>query len=130
MLKIDSGLCRADLIEASNRTPKRTRVADHTYLTPAALDLVQPTLVTRPRPLSLSLSPKHSSMPSSPQSRAVNKLDTMPPSTLDLLVLTFNCAKNLVNVPVFADHTYAALTNNATGLPDVIALYGWSRLPV
>ncbi|KAF7544963.1 hypothetical protein G7046_g9669 [Stylonectria norvegica] len=48
---------------------------------------------------------------------------TSPPSpTVDLLVLTFNCAKNPVNVPVFADHLHAALRKNASGLPDLVVL--------
>ncbi len=48
---------------------------------------------------------------------------TMVPSTLDLFILTFNCAKNLINVGVFASHLYGALSQqNATGLPDLVAL--------
>ncbi|KAK2590232.1 hypothetical protein QQS21_012094 [Conoideocrella luteorostrata] len=46
----------------------------------------------------------------------------MAPSTVDLLVLTFNCAKNLVNVGVFANHVHTAFTNNAAGLPDIVVL--------
>lgn len=46
----------------------------------------------------------------------------MAPSTLDLLMLTFNCAKNLINVAVFANHLRAALGQNATGLPDLVVL--------
>jgi hypothetical protein len=46
----------------------------------------------------------------------------MASSALDLLVLTFNCAKNIVDVPVFADHMHDALKDNATGLPDLIAV--------
>jgi len=48
----------------------------------------------------------------------------MSPSTLDLFILTFNCAKNLINVGVFASHLYSALSQNATGqgLPDLVAL--------
>ena len=53
---------------------------------------------------------------------AASKNDTMAPSALDLLVLTFNCAKNLLNVAVFANHMHAAFTNNAPGLPDLIVL--------
>jgi hypothetical protein len=48
---------------------------------------------------------------------------TMAPSTLDLFILTFNCAKNFVNPPVFAAHLHGALSQNATGLPDVVVLY-------
>ncbi|KAK0729888.1 Endonuclease/exonuclease/phosphatase [Lasiosphaeris hirsuta] len=44
----------------------------------------------------------------------------MAPSALDLFVLTFNCAKNLINVGVFASHLYGALSQNATGLPDLV----------
>ncbi|KAK5656216.1 hypothetical protein OQA88_4977 [Cercophora sp. LCS_1] len=46
---------------------------------------------------------------------------TMAPSTLNLFFLTFNCAKNLINVGVFASHLYGALSQNATGLPDLVA---------
>ncbi|KJZ75941.1 hypothetical protein HIM_04765 [Hirsutella minnesotensis 3608] len=46
----------------------------------------------------------------------------MAPSTLDLLVLTFNCAKNLINPNVLASHLRSALGQNATGLPDLIVL--------
>ncbi|AEO54755.1 hypothetical protein MYCTH_2297711 [Thermothelomyces thermophilus ATCC 42464] len=44
----------------------------------------------------------------------------MAPSTLDLFILTFNCAKNLINPPVFAAHLHGALSQNATGLPDLV----------
>jgi hypothetical protein len=46
----------------------------------------------------------------------------MSPSTLDLFLFTFNCAKNLINVAVFASHLQAALSQNATGLPDLVVL--------
>jgi hypothetical protein len=46
----------------------------------------------------------------------------MAPSTLDLLVFTFNCAKTLVNTKVFANHVSAAFSNNATALPDIVVL--------
>ncbi|KAK0390842.1 hypothetical protein NLU13_0345 [Sarocladium strictum] len=46
----------------------------------------------------------------------------MASSALDLLVLTFNCAKKIIDVPVFADHMHNAFKDNATGLPDLIAL--------
>jgi len=51
----------------------------------------------------------------------------MAPSPLDLFLLTFNCAKNLINVGVFSSHLYGALSQqNATtvgaGLPDLVAL--------
>lgn len=47
---------------------------------------------------------------------------SMAPSTLDLLILTFNCAKNLINVPVFANHLQSAFGQNATTLPEVVVL--------
>ncbi|KAK4229909.1 DNase I-like protein [Podospora fimiseda] len=46
-------------------------------------------------------------------------------SSLDLFILTFNCAKALINVPVFSAHLYAALSQNATAtnvLPDLVVL--------
>ena len=46
----------------------------------------------------------------------------MGPSTLDLVILTFNCAKNLIDVPVFAAHLQQALGQNATTLPDLVVL--------
>jgi hypothetical protein len=49
-------------------------------------------------------------------------MDTMAPSTLDLFVLTFNCAKNLINVAVFANHLQTAFKQNATGLPELVVL--------
>lgn len=48
--------------------------------------------------------------------------DMAPYSTLDLLYLTFNCAKNLVNVAVFSNHLQVAFGQNATGLPDLVVL--------
>jgi hypothetical protein len=47
---------------------------------------------------------------------------SMAPSALDLLVLTFNCAKNFINVAVFANHLQATFGQNATTLPDVVVL--------
>ncbi|KAM5380303.1 hypothetical protein ACJZ2D_003585 [Fusarium nematophilum] len=47
---------------------------------------------------------------------------TPPPPTLDLLYLTFNCAKSLLDVPVFASHLQTALRQNATGLPEIVVL--------
>ncbi|KAK4240132.1 Endonuclease/exonuclease/phosphatase [Achaetomium macrosporum] len=44
----------------------------------------------------------------------------MAPSTLDLFILTFNCAKNLIDASVFASHLHGALLQNATGLPDLV----------
>lgn len=46
----------------------------------------------------------------------------MAPSTLDLLMLTFNCAKEIVNVGLFAKHLQAAMEEGGTGLPDVVVL--------
>ncbi|KAF7542465.1 hypothetical protein G7Z17_g11551 [Cylindrodendrum hubeiense] len=47
---------------------------------------------------------------------------TSSSSALDLLVLTFNCGKSLVNPPVFAHHLQTALSRNASGLPDLVVL--------
>jgi len=47
--------------------------------------------------------------------------DEMAPSTLDLLMLTFNCAKNFIDVGVFATHLNTAFRHNATALPEVVA---------
>ncbi|KAK1969051.1 endonuclease/Exonuclease/phosphatase [Colletotrichum sublineola] len=47
--------------------------------------------------------------------------DKMAPSTLDLFMLTFNCAKKFIDVGVFATHLNAAFRNNATGLPEIVA---------
>ncbi|KAL7808254.1 DNase I-like protein [Trichoderma gracile] len=46
----------------------------------------------------------------------------MTTSTLDLLVLTFNCAAKLVNVPEFARHLRTALERDAADLPEVVVL--------
>ncbi len=47
----------------------------------------------------------------------------MAPSTLDLLILTFNCAKNLINPPVFAGHLQDSLARGVEGrLPDLVVL--------
>lgn len=46
----------------------------------------------------------------------------MASSTLDLLFLTFNCAKSLINIPTFAQHLKVAIGQDATGLPDLVAL--------
>ncbi|KAK3336411.1 DNase I-like protein [Cercophora scortea] len=58
--------------------------------------------------------------PRSPSSSSTPPAATMTPSTLDLLILTFNCAKNLINAAVFAPHLQAALLENAAGLPDMV----------
>ncbi|XWX02167.1 hypothetical protein V2A60_010200 [Cordyceps javanica] len=46
----------------------------------------------------------------------------MTPSTVDLLFLTFNCAKALINTSVLANHLEAAFGQNATDLPDIVVL--------
>jgi len=46
----------------------------------------------------------------------------MAPSTLDLLILTFNCAKNLITPGVFAGHLQESLAQGAGGLPDLVVL--------
>ncbi|KAJ4147746.1 hypothetical protein LMH87_002252 [Akanthomyces muscarius] len=46
----------------------------------------------------------------------------MAPSTVDLLFLTFNCAKALINTTVFANHLEGAFGRNATDLPDLVVL--------
>lgn len=45
-------------------------------------------------------------------------------SAVDVFFLTFNCAKNLVNVPVFATHLASALRERPAdaGLPDLVVL--------
>ena len=49
--------------------------------------------------------------------------DTMAPSTLDLVILTFNCAKNLINPSVFASHLQGTLSQGQNaGLPDLVVL--------
>lgn len=48
--------------------------------------------------------------------------ETMKAPALDLLVLTFNCAKELINVPVFAGHLQTAFGQNASSLPDLVVL--------
>lgn len=47
-----------------------------------------------------------------------------PPSaaSVDLLCLTFNCAKNLLDIPVFSTHLQTAFRQNATDLPQVVVL--------
>lgn len=41
---------------------------------------------------------------------------------MDLFVLTFNCAKNLINVAVLASHLRAAFAGGGAALPDVVVL--------
>ncbi|RBR06533.1 uncharacterized protein FIESC28_11011 [Fusarium coffeatum] len=47
-----------------------------------------------------------------------------PPAapSVDLLCLTFNCAKNLLDIPVFSTHLQTAFRQNATDLPQVVVL--------
>lgn len=47
----------------------------------------------------------------------------MAPLTLDLLFLTFNCAKTLIDTAVFSNHLGNAFGQNATELPDLVVLY-------
>jgi hypothetical protein len=51
-----------------------------------------------------------------------NPSENMAPSTLDLFILTFNCAKNFINASIFSSHIHAAFKQNATTLPDVVVL--------
>lgn len=51
----------------------------------------------------------------------------MAVSTLDLAILTFNCAKNLIDVAPFSAQLHAALASSAGsgadgGLPDLVVL--------
>lgn len=46
----------------------------------------------------------------------------MTSSTLDLLVLTFNCAKEIINVGIFAKHLQAAMEERGGGMPDLVVL--------
>lgn len=48
--------------------------------------------------------------------------DTESTTALDLLVVTFNCAAKLIDVPVFAGHLQTALARKATALPEVVVL--------
>jgi hypothetical protein len=59
-------------------------------------------------------------------SRNTDNMVSFP--ALDLLLLTFNCAKAPINVPDFAGHLQHALSdhsaaaNNTTSLPDLVVL--------
>jgi len=55
-------------------------------------------------------------------SAAADEAHDMARSTLDLLFITFNCAKALINPAVFAPHLHGALQQNSTGLPDLVVL--------
>lgn len=53
---------------------------------------------------------------------------SLPPastmSAVDVFFVTFNCAKNILDVPVFATHLASALRDRPAdaGLPDLVAL--------
>ena len=58
-------------------------------------------------------------------SRNTDNMVSFP--TLDLLLLTFNCAKAPINVPNFAGHLQHALSghsaaSNTSSLPDLVVL--------
>ncbi|ORY67290.1 Endonuclease/exonuclease/phosphatase [Pseudomassariella vexata] len=46
----------------------------------------------------------------------------MRPPMLDLFYLTFNAGKNLISVPVFANHLHNAFGQNATTLPELVLI--------
>ena len=46
----------------------------------------------------------------------------MAASTMDVMYLTFNCEKTLVDVPVFADHLLGAFSDGASSLPEILVL--------
>jgi hypothetical protein len=66
--------------------------------------------------------------PSSSTAAAANpKSNDMAPllSTLDVFILTFNCARTLIEPNVFAAHLHGALTHRNTSgseLPDLVVL--------
>ncbi|SPN99945.1 related to phosphatidylinositol phosphate phosphatase [Cephalotrichum gorgonifer] len=68
-----------------------------------------------PRPLTVSTSTSASDSASTDS--------TMAMSAVDVFFLTFNCAKNFVDVPVFATHLLSALRQRSApgGLPDLVA---------
>lgn len=51
-----------------------------------------------------------------------HRATTMARRKLDLLVLTFNAAKTMIDSHVFAHHLQTALTANATSLPEMVVL--------
>ena len=61
---------------------------------------------------------------SSSSSSRPDDSDSATMAAVDVFFLTFNCAKNLVDVPVFATHLLAALSQRAAAasLPDLVAL--------
>lgn len=48
---------------------------------------------------------------------------------VELLVLTFNCAKNVVDVPVFGGHLRDALLGQ-DGLPELVVMYVFFLFPL
>lgn len=46
----------------------------------------------------------------------------MTPSAIDLLFLTFNCAKSIIDTSVFGHHLQDVLGQNATALPELVVL--------
>lgn len=48
---------------------------------------------------------------------------------MELLVLTFNCAKNVVDVPVFGGHLRDALLGQ-DGLPELVVMYVFFLFPL
>lgn len=76
--------------------------------------------VTKPRPARMA---KRSTSPSASLSfskAAIVDAPEMRAAMLDLLVLTFNCAKNLVEVPVLGEHLKGALRGEE--LPEIVVL--------
>lgn len=47
---------------------------------------------------------------------------TAAASAVDLFILTFNAAKNLIDVPVFGAHLAGALGQSGDELPDLVVL--------
>lgn len=57
-----------------------------------------------------------------PQTTLLSGAATAASGALDLFILTFNCAKALIDVQVFSAHLHGALRQNSNGLPDLVAL--------
>jgi len=92
---------------------RRTK-APHPQETPS---LAQPAPATADKIASVSV-PVSATAGESRSSSA----STMTPSTaVDVFFLTFNCAKNFIDVPVFATHLHTALKQRAE-LPDLVVL--------
>lgn len=47
----------------------------------------------------------------------------MTPSTIDLLFITFNCAKSIIDTSVFSNHLQDVLRQNPTALPELVVLF-------